>query len=425
MRSAADRASPDGTPALAWLRRLRWVAVAGQTGAVAVARWGMDLPLPVGPLAALALAAAASNLALHFVPGRHGRDPRLLAAVLGLDVLILTGLLALTGGAANPFTTFYVVHVAMAATMLPVGPAWAVTGLCGASYGWLFTRTGPWLREEDPVCSVMLNLPQHLHVAGMLVAFVIAAACIVHFGGRLQADLRRREAELAEAREDLQRQQRFAALATLAAGAAHELGSPLGTIAVAAGEIAAATRRAGLPPELLEDAELIRDEVTRCRHILDRLQDEHADQVRTVKLDELLEELRRLLGPAAAKLELRLAPEVPGELAAPLASLAQALATLIRNAFDAAPDRPPVLVVDAADGHIRFQVEDEGPGLDPEAAEHAGEPFFTTKAPGRGMGLGLFLVRLLALRLHGRFQLQPAGARGARARLELPLPRDP
>lgn len=407
-------------PALPWLRRLRWVAVLGQATAVGVAAGGYGLPIPLRATAFLLAFAALTNAGLYALPPALARRSGLLGGVLVLDVALLTALLQLTGGAANPFTLFYLVHVAMAAAMLSPVWAWTVAAAGAAGYGWLFSRTGPLLQEDDPMCSVILNLPQRLHVTGMLVAFLIAAACIALFGGRLRRVLQQRETELAAAREAALRQERFTALATLAAGAAHELGSPLGTIAVAAGEIAAAARRAGGPDELLADAELICEEVGRCRSILDRLHEENADQPRLVTPAELLREMRLLLGPAVTgRLQVSGTETVEG-LRVPVAALAQALATLVRNGAEAGGDGPVRLRICRRGAVLSFEVEDEGAGLAAAAREHAGEPFFTTKPPGQGLGLGLFLVRLLAARLHGSFTLRPATGRGTVATLELP-----
>lgn len=409
-----------GAPALPWLRRLRWVAVTGQAVAVVVALGVYGLPVPRVSTGLLISLAALSNLALYLLPASLARRPGLLTGVLLLDVLLLTALLQVTGAAANPFTLFYLVHVAMAAAMLSPAWAWTVAAAGAAGYGWLFTHTGPLLREDDPMCSVILNLPQRLHVTGMLVAFLIAAACIVLFGGRLRRVLQQRETELAAAREAALRQERFTALATLAAGAAHELGSPLGTIAVAAGEMAAHVRRTGGPEELLADAELICEEVQRCRSILDRLHEENADQPRLVTPAELLAEVRLLLAPAvAARLRVVGMQDVE-RLHVPVTALAQALATLVRNGAEAGGDGTVRLRLSRRGESLAFEVEDEGAGLAAAVREHAGEPFFTTKPPGQGLGLGLFLVRLLAARLQGRFELRPAAGCGTIATLELP-----
>jgi two-component system, sensor histidine kinase RegB len=259
-----------------------------------------------------------------------------------------------------------------------------------------------------------------LHLSGMLVAQAVTAACFVAFAGWLQRALRRREAELTQARAEMARQERFASLALLAAGAAHELGTPLNTIAVAAAEVARVAREEAVPAELGEDAELIREEVARCRGILGRLQQEHVDRAEPVAAGELLAEMSRRLGAEAERVHLEPAAGLP-PLRVPREAAVQALLSLTRNALDASPPGRPVQVHATREGKgIRLEVLDEGAGLSPEAAAHAGEPFFSTKPPQQGMGLGLFLVRLLAAQVGGSFVLDARPGGGTRARLDLP-----
>jgi two-component system, sensor histidine kinase RegB len=410
---------PSETPVLTlpWLRQLRWSAVIGQTATVLIVTWGLRVPLPLVPVFVCIALTALTNLLLHGAPAGRGETPAALAGVLATDVLLLTALLHYTGGPHNPFSSFYLVHVALAAVALP--PRWTglVAGLCCAGFGLLFLGHQVLPRPGDAVCGVGPNLPLAVHLRGMLVAFVLTAGCIVFFAGRLQGALRARERELARARERAKEQERFAALATLAAGAAHELGTPLGTIALAAGELVRAARALPGPSELADDAELIGEEVARCRAILDRLQDQSGDPPCWISLAELAAELgERFSGRVDFQV-----PSAPADVLAPAQALRQALVSLVQNALDAGPPDAKVRVrMSGADGGVRFVVTDTGTGLTPEVRAHAGEPFFTTKPPGRGTGLGLFLVRLLAERLGGTFRLEPAHPRGCHAVLELP-----
>lgn len=404
---------------LPWLRLLRWTAVAGQTVTVLWVVFGLQLRLPLAPVFACIGVTALTNLALHRVPAGRGETPGAIAACLAFDVLQLTALLHFTGGTHNPFSAFYLAHVALAAVALP--PRWTalVAGLCCAGFGLLFLGQG-WLpAPADPVCGIGPDLPLHLHLRGMLTAFVLTTLAIVVFAARLQQALRRREAELAEARGTAARHERFVALATLAAGAAHELGTPLGTIAIAAGEVARAARQLPDQPELADDAELIREEAARCRMILDRLESHSGDAPRELPPAELIATLRERF---PHRLEFDIARDLPPLVVPPLAFL-QAMVSLVKNAFDASPaDTVVTCRLGREAGGIRVQVSDRGEGLSAEARVHAGEPFFTTKPPGRGTGLGLFLVRLLAERLGGDFRLTSTSPGGTTATLILPVP---
>ncbi len=262
-------------------------------------------------------------------------------------------------------------------------------------------------------------MPLSMHLRGMLVAFGLSAACITFFAGRLQAALRRQAEELARARALAAENERFAAMATLAAGAAHELGTPLGTIAIAAGELVRNARQSSVPAEIQEDADLIREEAARCRGILDRLQDQAGDAARPLAVAEVLEAVgARFPG---GRVQLVLPAGDAGRLQAPPEALGQALASLVKNALDASPPDGVMDLCAEVDGEaVQFVVRDRGAGLDDAARQHAGEPFFTTKPAGQGMGLGLFLVRLLARRMSGEFRLVSRADGGTEAVLRVP-----
>jgi len=413
---ALDAVNPALEPTLAWLVRLRWAAVAGQSVTVVIARQWVGLVMPLATVLALLGVTAASNafLALRVRRGAAVRRS-LVVRILLLDTLILTGLLACTGGAHNPFACFYLVHVAMAAVALGSLAAWSMAALATLGYGLLFVVQGPHAHHA---------ISESLHLRGMLCATALAAACIAYFAGRLNRELRLRELALSELRLLRVQNERFAALATLAAGVAHELGSPLGTIAVAAREL---ERNAELAasPVWQEDAGLIRAEVDRCREILGRLNARSTNELGEASASFPLDEL---IAAASAGLSqdqrTRLQVESPagGDLFLPRAAVCEALRSLLRNAFDACPTGEPVRLQARMDERsVTFVVSDAGRGLSTEAAAHATEPFFTTKPPGAGMGLGLYLVRLLAERLGGSFSLQPNEGRGAAAELRLPV----
>lgn len=263
------------------------------------------------------------------------------------------------------------------------------------------------------------GMPLSMHLKGMLVAFGLSAACITFFAGRLQAALRRQSEELARARALAAENERFAAMATLAAGAAHELGTPLGTIAIAAGELVRNARQSSVPAEIREDADLIREEAGRCRGILDRLQDRAGDAARPLAVTGTLEDVgARFPG---GRVRLVLPSRDAGQLLAPPEALNQALASLVKNALDASPPAGVVdLCAEVDDEGVQFVVRDRGAGLDEAARLHVGEPFFTTKPAGQGMGLGSFLVRLLARRMSGEFRLVFRTGGGTEAILRVP-----
>jgi two-component system sensor histidine kinase RegB len=255
----------------------------------------------------------------------------------------------------------------------------------------------------------------HMVVHG-LEAF--AAAWSVFLVVRLNARLFAREQELVAAREDASRGERLASLTALAAGAAHELATPLATIAVIAGDLAR-------DPALGADAKLLRDEVKRCRDILARMRpasDGELDDFRVVTASELAAAVReRLPASARDRLDLVLEHDAPVELCVPLAPLAQALAGLAKNGVEAsAQDERVRLYVGTDERGAQILVEDHGAGIADDVKARMGEPFFTTKAVGEGMGLGVFLARLVAERLGGDLFVESALGEGTRVMLDLP-----
>jgi two-component system sensor histidine kinase RegB len=220
-------------------------------------------------------------------------------------------------------------------------------------------------------------------------------------------------------------------LATLTAGAAHELSTPLATIALAARELEHAAAQRGTVPDLAEDARLIRTEVDRCRSILDQMSGRAGGMVagdpEPIELPSLAAGLRaRLSAEEAARLQVLVSPERPSPVILPRDGLSQAVLSLVRNAFDASrvnPASPVVVNVVRAADRLRVTVRDEGEGMPADVLKRAGEPFFTTKEPGRGLGLGLFLARVFAERLGGELAIE--SEKGTTVRLELPVDATP
>jgi len=196
------------------------------------------------------------------------------------------------------------------------------------------------------------------------------------------------------------------------------LNTPLSTIAVVARELELQSSKLKLGEALAEDARLIRQEVDRCQFILGRM------RVGALQLDSPkpapIKAADFVAALAHEGVEIECGYEV-SELSLPLRAVQQAIGILVDNAVDASPAGKPVrLSIHKHDGRMVFEVKDEGMGMSPEVVRRAGEPFFTTKPPGKGMGLGLFLVRLVAEKLGGSLRLESEIGKGTRAILELP-----
>jgi len=409
---------------LPWLVRLRWRLLAAEAAAVLVADRVFAFDMPLARLLVLLGVAAAANTALQRLLERDGSLAHVLCAcVLALDVVVLTAILHASGGPSNPFSVLYLVYITLAALLLGSASTWSLTLLSIGAYGSLF-----FLGSTDPHAGHDHDAFVG-HLQAMWIAFSLTAALTAGSVVRLTAAIQTRDREIDEIRERATSSQRLAALTTLAAGAAHELGSPLGTIALAAGELDRSVSR--LPEAervpLLDDVRLIRSQLQRCRQILEQMSaagGEFAGETPvTLSLGDLVDEVRAELTPAeSSRLVLHL--HVAEATLVPHRAFARVLICLLRNAFDASGDAVPVelSVGLGAGGDLEVSVRDRGHGMTPEVLARATEPFFTTKTGGEGigMGMGLFLANALAEQFGGHLTLQSAPGSGTTALLVLP-----
>ncbi|HZS40268.1 MAG TPA: ATP-binding protein [Polyangia bacterium] len=402
-----------------WLIKLRWGAIAGQVVTIFGVERLMHIPVPLAPLLAIIALEFVTNVGCVLIArSGHPVEDWWAGAIMALDTLLLTGLLYLTGGPFNPFGFLYLVQIALASVILRARWTWTLVALSLAGSGFLFVDHRP----------LEIGGPDHMtvHLRGMWVAFGVAASFIVYFLMRVRRALAEREGDLAEARHLAARQERLASLATLAAGAAHELSTPLSTIALAAKELERHLQRAGAVEPPVEDVRLIRQQVDRCRAILERMATDAGEsagenlvpipvgELVSASLDGLRDRPRIRVDVAKAEAERR--------LTLPRRAVAQAISSVLKNAQDASDDETEVVLRASASGDfLRIEVSDHGSGMAPQVLARAGEPFFTTKAPGRGMGLGLFLTRAVVERLGGQFRIDSDPGRGTTAVLALPL----
>ncbi len=402
-----------------WLARLRWAQVAGQAATVLVGQFLLDGALPITALLGVIGVGLVSNLCieLYFFGDRRRETPKRtvhewqIACVMMLDIAILTGLLYLTGGPHNPFGFLYLVQIALATVLLRALLTWMLVALSFVAFGVLLAAQRA------------ITIPEDSRAIGMWVALGVASAFVVYFLRRITGALAERERELTLARGLAARQERLASLATMAAGAAHELSTPLGTVALAAKELERALTKAA-DPELAADARLIREQVGRCRAILEQMAQGAGtvgETVAPVSVGELLDE---------SMVGIRETPtvhlDIPGDLAkAPLRipprAVSQALRSLITNAQDASRPNTTVVVMVRRDGSsLSISIRDRGGGIPAEVLRRIGEPFFTTKPPGRGMGLGLFLARAVIEGVGGTLQIDSKPGEGTEVLARFP-----
>ncbi len=413
------RGRPDAYIVLTWLIRLRWFAMAGQGAAILIAWLGFDLELPLPAIMAIMSVTVVTNLALMICLRTIESLPQwLIFMVLLMDVLLLTAMLAVTGGRHNPFCLLFLIHVAMAVVVLPSRWTWMIFGESLVCYSLLYVVYVPFKDSPTP--------PRWMLPAGDWVAVAIASGLIVYFIGRLRATLHDREEQMAAMQRRMTLSERLASLTTLAAGAAHEMGTPLGTIAVVTHELERQAIRLNLPAQAVDDVRLIREEVTRCRRILDRMNIDNLQRsdepAVAMSIGELVGAIQSELKPDQERmLQVTVDPRLT-TFTVRRDALVQTIGILVQNAFDASEQNHSTvslsLGIDGAE--VQVVVEDQGVGMSDEQMKHLGEPFVTTKGPQRGMGLGLFLARLMAQHMGGSLKLRSAVGKGTTSTLTFP-----
>ncbi len=425
--ASSEKPAPamDAAPnlALPWVVRLRYGMVFGGAAVLLVAAYVFRsshlLPWTLIPIAMVLF----SNLWLDRVVRDTVRSPQaVLGAVFILDTLCLTTVLGLTGGPMNPFSLLYLVQVTLSVVVLK--KVWTlVLGILSAiCFGLLFFFQLPFA----PLHIFYTERGFAPHLIGMWIAFVVAATLISFYTSRVSDALRLREQEVLTLQEHIAKQDRLASLVTLAAGAAHELGTPLGTIAVVSRELERYADTLANGGELRDDAKLIRSEVVRCQLILQRMSADGAEPMgessQPIQIGELLGETLRQL-PAALQSSVSIeTADVAGMAILPVRATIQSLVALIQNALDASTGDKQVIVKAECIGHeLIFSICDHGHGMTEATLRRIAEPFFTTKDPGKGMGLGTFLVRTFAERLGGRLSYESTPGNGTTATLILPM----
>lgn len=413
--------------ALPWIVRLRYGMAIGQMGTTLFVRYILGIPIPVWAIALGPTVVALSNLLLGAWMSRPDVALRIPTATVVawsfvLDTLCLTFVLMLAGGPTNPFSLLYLVHITLSAIVLTRRWTWFLGGLSMMCFGLLF-------RIYRPVAVLEMHHAAegtNLHLVGMWIGFGVAAVLVALFSGKISELLRQHETQLLKMQQELAKRDRLASLATLSAGAAHELNTPMATIAVVAKELELYATNTVRDRAVAEDSRLIRTEVERCREILWRMSVQGAQPAaqapESVDVGDLLDDVRRDIHEAG-RVEL-IRPSVPVSLTIPRRAVAQALIALTRNALEASqPDASVRVTAQPVEGRLSFVISDRGSGMAPDILRRIGEPFFTTKEPGKGMGLGTFLVRTLAEQLDGRLTFESTPQAGTRAVFELPMNR--
>lgn len=399
---------------LTWIRLLVLAAQAGTLGFTYVSGLVTLEWLPLLMLLALSLSmCAVTGLRLR---GSWPVTELEFALHLAMDLFIHSGLLYYVGGSTNPFVAYYLVPLTIAAATLPWLYSIVLSGLALSGYTALMIWYRPLHLQGEQMGELLITL----HLFGMWLNFALSAAFITFFVSKMSQALREQEQLRAARREDNLRDQQLLAVATQAAGAAHELSTPLSTMSVLLGELRHGHRGEG---ELEEDLALLQEQVKLCKGTLQQLvraaeANRHqaiAEQSAVQWLETSLDRWHLMRPEATYRYQIEGVGMVPNLM--PPVDLSQALLNLLNNAADACPDN--LLISLHWDAQwIVITIRDYGAGVPLEIAEQLGKPFFTTK--GKGFGLGLFLSQVSVIRAGGTVKLYNQDGGGTLTELRLP-----
>ncbi|GMW06842.1 MAG: ATP-binding protein [Gammaproteobacteria bacterium] len=407
------------------LRRLVWlriIVIPGAAIALLVASRFYQLPIRIAPLVTILGVLALVNFWTwqRLRGGREIPHAEFFAQML-VDVLALTGILYYSGGSTNPFAYLFLLPLAISATVLPRRYTWPMAAITAVCYTFLLVYRVPLPPFSPPENGSGFVI----HVVGMWLGFVLSAVLIAQFVVSMGETLRDQERSLAEARERALRDERVVAVATLAAGAAHELSTPLATMALLTTELAE-EYPSDRYPELHERIEVLRGQIRKCKESLSVISAgagaDRADAARPIRVDAFIRhavsEVHRLR-PGA-----RIAVRIEGERPAPEIvverTLTQALLNILHNAVDASPAEVRV-ICDWNGDRVRIDVADHGPGISLGALRPGSRPARSTK--DSGLGLGLFLTHTALSHLGGEISFADAPGGGALVSVQLPLAR--
>lgn len=427
-----------------WLIKLRWVAVSGQLMTILVVHSILSIEIELVSLAVILSVTAVSNfflelwhrrfLQLHAQEMTSAEINLILGLVMTLDLLSLTALLYSTGGPTNPFSFFYFVNLSLSALVLTRTWSWSLNLLSVVCF-WILLYSHVQVPELyvgssfDPIrLTGKATLPQ----LGTLMAFSTCSSVIVYFVTRLTSEVRKQAEDLRNIEVRAAQSEKLQALGTLAAGAAHELSTPLSTISVVINEVEQLLMTESASAEMNDDVALIKSELNRCRNILAKMSADvgqpTGEASKSMSVQEFADYVIAEL-PMTLKYTIELSdPDAQQKFIVQPKGLAIAIGGIIKNAFDAQ--------IESGDDAIRFsirvfqrsrnreliwEVHDRGRGMTPDILRRVKEPFFTTKDPGQGMGLGVFLAHSTIERLGGRLKYQSEPGVGTTATITLPM----
>ncbi|MDC0598954.1 ATP-binding protein [Gammaproteobacteria bacterium] len=383
----------------------------------------LQLPLNYFAIGTILLVFIFINLALFFRLKQNWivTNKEFFAHLL-LDVAGLSLLLYLTGGANNPFVSYLLVPVTISAAILPWFYTWIVAGIALLSYSVLlfFYQALPELMPMDMAMTDDRNFPG-LHIVGMWFNFLVSAALITYFVVKMAQEIRTQEEKLVRYREENLRDEQILAVATQAAGTAHEIGTPLSTAAILLNDI---EKDYADNASLQKDISLIRQQITNCKNILQDLV-KHTDlkSATTFRKVVLVEFVNQILDQwQLLKPEVKLSLSIKEDDNCPSiqfeSTLQQAIVNILNNAAEASPVGIDINVT-WSKAEWLMSIRDYGEGISTEIAEQLGTNVVTTKESG--LGMGLILSQASINRLGGSVGIFQHEEKGSVIEIKLPL----
>jgi len=417
--------SPQDSIRLRWLIRIRWAALVSLTIIFLGANYALDLGLYSGIILEILGIGFASNAFLMLLSRRSPEFPDLISGLtLVFDVLLLTGLLFVSGGYSNPFSMVFLAYVTLAAVVLNARWTWGIFAVSLVCFMALFLLHTP-IPSLDNHANHRAHLEHSgfsLHLHGMLLAFGFLGVIISAFVTRMNREISQQASVIERLKEEEQERRRLVSLATLTAGVTHELATPLGTLSLIGEDLA---RELKSDKRWGDDVELLQQQLARCSEILQRLRESNSElqgeAPRSFSLGEIFEELRLRFEDSAISISF----DTDNARAISVYSLKHALLgslhALIRNAEQACSGGGSVVCEAHINGErVRFTVRDTGMGMSEDVRARLGEPFFTTKAPGEGMGLGVYLAKLFTRQVGGALKISSEVGKGSEFELVIP-----
>ena len=403
------------------LQRLFWlrnIAVVMQCLAIGLMQWILEIELPVFEMLIVVAILAVLNMATWFRLQSNLPISNIeFFAQLLIDISALSGLIYFSGGSTNPFISLFLIPLTIAAAVLSWAYTWGIAAITITCYSLLLFYHIPLPHNHSEH-----NSEFNLHISGMWFAFVLSTLLIAWFVVKMGTSIRERDEDLSQAREQALRNEQIIALGTLAAGAAHELGTPLATMAVVTREL---QRDYTEDSELQENVAILRDQIAHCKQTLTQMlanagqtrEEDVSSQPVDIFLRQVLDKWE-LMRPAV-NYTYQSNGHQPSPQILNTRLLSQSLLNLLNNAADASMERIEIKSTWTSQ-ELLLEIIDYGKGLSEEAVQRAGQAFFTGK-PGYGLGIGLFLANANIERFGGQVTLTNREGRGARTLVRLLL----